>query len=362
MRGGTAFASAWLYRQDETMKIRVAHSGKQAAAVTLKDVAAAAGVDVSTASRVLNDNVISIRPETRQRILDTAVRLRYVPNASARALKLRRTGTVGMLLPDFGNPVYASIVRGAMAKAEELGYVMLMAEIGNEEGGGAIYQRLVSEGRIDGLVVAATRESGSLAAELRDARVPHVFANRRAAHAPSVTVSDDAGAAVAAAALAEAGHTRLGVLSGPPDIDTAQRRRRGFAAACAELGLGRPVVEVGPHSAPGGYEAAKQLLTRQRIPTGIFAANLLMGVGALAALREAGLDVPGDVSMIAYNDGEIAEYTAPALTTVRMPLAEMGARAVEVLDAILLGQPADDVVVATLPELIVRKSVGSPPH
>ncbi len=335
-----------------------AHSTEKTAAVTLKDVAGAAGVDVSTVSRVLNDSAISIRPETRQRVVDTAARLRYVPNASARALKLRRTGTIGMLLPDFSNPVYASIVRGAMAKAEELGYVVLMAELGNEGDGGGIYQRLVSEGRIDGLVVAATRDSGSLAAELSDAGVPHVYANRRAAHAASVTVSDEAGAAVAARALAKAGHTSLGILSGPIDIDTAQRRRRGFDEACAELALAKPIAEFGPHSASGGYAAATALLTRSRVPTAIFAANLLMGVGALAALREAGLNVPRDISVIAYNDGEIADYTAPALTTVRMPLAEMGARAVDVLIAGLNGKPTADVVIATRPKLIERKSVG----
>lgn len=331
-------------------------------APTLRDIASAVGVDVSTVSKVLSGGErITVRPETRDRILETARTLRYRPNASARGLKLSRTGALGMLLPDFTNPVYAQIVRGAVRRAEELGYAMLLAELQGERESASAYRRLVHERRIDGLLVATARHASAFVDELERDVIPHVFVNRRVPGASrSVIADDEAGAALAARALAGAGHTRLGLVAGPASVDTAQRRRLGFVSECAAYGLPAPAVEEGPYSSTGGYEAARRLLRGPSRPTGIFVSNFSAAIGALAAADEQDLTVPQDLSVVTFDEADTAAYLRPALTAVRMPFGEMGARAVEELDRVLDGEPPEDVVVATAPVLVERRSLSRP--
>jgi LacI family transcriptional regulator len=332
---------------------------RRAANPTLRDVAAAAGVHVSTVSKVLGDGGIVVRPDTRDRILAAARELRYRPNASARSLRLKRTGALGMFLPDFTNPVYATIVRGAVRRAEELGYVMLLAEI--RDNVPDAYHHLVLENRIDGLIIATAQASSSLARELRKENIPHVFVNRRVRGAQrSVTVDDEAGAACAADALHSHGHRRIAMISGPASTDTARRRANGFVRACRRLRLEPIVSDEQPYTRAGGYAAMESLLSGRPLPTGVFASNLLAGIGALAAVHAHGLEVPDDVSLITFDD-ESAEFTHPPLTTVRMPLREMGEAAVDELRRVLEGETPSDVIVDTPPVLVERASLGPPP-
>lgn len=326
---------------------------------TLKDIAAAVGVDISTVSKVVNSGDISVRPETRQAILDAAQRLNYRPHALARNLRTQRTGALGILLPDFSNPVYATSIRGAVRRADELGYVTLVAEVANDAASASVYGKLVAERRIDGFIIAVAAQKALIAAI--DAQpVPHVFINRRAAIGRSVTVDDAGAAKLAARTLIEAGHKRLGFIGDSDEMDTARRRRAGFSAAVAAAGLPAAVDIIGPYSRRGGYESCLKLLKRKNRPTGIFASNLLVGIGALAAARELGVRVPEDVSIVTL-DAEDANYTAPPLTAISMPLDEMGSRAVEELHAMLAGGEPKDVVVDTGLKLIPRASVAPPP-
>jgi LacI family transcriptional regulator len=327
---------------------------------TLKDIANAVGVDISTASKIVNGGGISVRPETRQAVLDAAARLNYRPHALARNLRTRRTGALGILLPDFTNPVYAASIRGAVRRADELGYVTLVAETSDDAASASVYSKLVAERRIDGFIIAVAAKSALI--EAIDAQpVPHVFINRRASIGRSVTVDDAAAARLAARTLIEAGHTRLGFIGDSDEMDTARRRRAGFLEAARDAGL-PPVIDVaGPYSRKGGYDACLRLLRRKKRPTGIFASNLLVGIGALAAARQLGVKVPEEVSMVTL-DAEDANYTAPPLTAIAMPLDEMGARAVEELHAMVEGGEPKDVVVDAGVVLIRRASVAPPPE
>lgn len=327
----------------------------------MRDVAAAAGVDVSTVSKVLSGAAISVRAETRARIEQAAAELRYRPDASARSLRLSRTGAIGMLVPDFTNAVWSGIVRSAVHEAEAQGRVVLIAEMDPDQSP-AGYLHLVHERRIDGLLVATARDQSSLVAELEHDSVPHVFVNRRGGERSlSVLVDDEAGAVAGTRALIEAGHTRIGLIGGPPDIDTSRRRFDGFERTRTAAGLPDPVVTSGPYSAPGGYRAAQELLAAPGPrPTAVLAANLMMALGALAAFAEAGVGVPGDMSMVAYDDAELAGFTQPAMTTVAMPHQEMGSIAVRLLERVLAGEPAESIVVPTPPRLIERDSIAPP--
>lgn len=228
---------------------------------TLKDIALAVGVDISTASKVVNGGGISVRPETRSAILNEAARLHYRPHALARNLRTQRTGAIGILLPDLTNPIYAAIIRGAVRRAEGLGYVALVAETSDDAASASVYGKLVAERRIDGFIIAVAAQAALIAA-LEAQPVPHIFVNRRAAIGRSVTVDDAAAAQLAATTLIEAGHRRLAFIGDSDEMDTARRRRAGFLQAAAEAGLPAVIDAVGPYSRRGGFETCLALLGR----------------------------------------------------------------------------------------------------
>ena len=302
---------------------------------------------------------ISVRPETRQAILDEATRLNYRPHALARNLRTRRTGALGILLPDLTNPVYATTIRGAVRRAETLGYVMLVAEVPDDAASASVYSKLVAERRIDGFIIAVAAQQDLIAA-IDTHPVPHVFVNRRASIGRSVTVDDEAAAQLAARTLIEAGHTRLGFIGDSDDMDTARRRRAGFFAAAKEAGLPPVVDAVGPYSRSGGYDACLKLSQGAAPADRILRVEPACRDRALAAARKSGFRVPEDLSIVTL-DAEDANYTAPPLTAIAMPLDEMGTLAVEELHAMIEGREPKDVVVDVAPTLVCRASVAAPP-
>jgi LacI family transcriptional regulator, galactose operon repressor len=327
---------------------------------TLRDIAAAVELDVSTVSKVLNGGDIAVRSETRRRIIRAADDLRYTPNASARALKLSRTGALGLLVPDLSNPVYGRIARGAIRQAESASLATFMAEL-DEDADGDASRRLVLESRVDGLIVATARDASRLVDELKRSSLPYVFVNRKVpGSSRSITVRDEGGGALAAQTLIDAGHRDLAIIGGPSSVDTARRRRAGFEATCASNALDAPAVACGPYTLAGGRSAMRRLLEQPRRPTGVFASNTLSGLGALNAILRAGYAVPDDVSLITFDD-DMASFTVPALTAIRMPLHELGARAVSELTRLLDGAPPRDVEIVTAPEVVLRDSVAPPP-
>jgi LacI family transcriptional regulator len=328
--------------------------------VTLYDVAREAGVHFTTVSRTLNGTPnLNIRPQTRARILAAAERLKYRPNAFGRGLRLASTHTLGLLVPSLRNPVYAAVVRGAFTRAWERGYVVVLSE--DSEGGLAApaYERLVVEGRIDGLLVATARRDDPAAEQWLHAPVPAVFVNRRHPGGHNISMREEDAARLAASHLLELGHTRLAHIAGPENLDTASRRVRGFRAAVREAGRRAPIVAV-PFDEPGGFRAMSELLARSRPPSGVFVSNINQALGALAAAKRQGVDVPGAMSLITYDDDALAEYLDPPLTAVRMPMGELGRRAVDVLLDLIAGEDGHGDVVLETPPLLVERSSAAP--
>jgi LacI family transcriptional regulator len=333
---------------------------------TLADVAAAAGVTGSVVSRVLNDDpTLSARPETRERVLQAARKLGYSPNALARGLRQARTMTMGVVLPNLAYAVNAEIIRGAERRALAEGFVVLIADAAEFGPTGAAYQKLVLERRVDGLIVASAIRGESGADYAQSLSLPVVYVNRRGqAGGVSVSVDDEQGVALAVDHLVEVGHVHLAQIGGPGDVDTARRRRRGFEARLREHGLVRRggwILEAEMTEA-GGFEAMQKLLGARRRPTAIVASSFAIAVGAMSAIVRAGLAIPGDMSVVGFHDAPIAEFLIPPLTTVRMPLAEMAEKAVIMLERLIAGERADDIVVSTpKPQLIKRASTAPPP-
>ena len=323
--------------------------------VRLSDVAAEAGVTKGIASRVLNgDPSVAVRGETRDRIHRIARELGYRPHAGARALATARTMTLALLVPALDNPPYVTIARGAYRRAAELGYLALLAEDLPDQPP-AIFDRA----RVDGVIVGSAVPGHPLLARLAELGIPHVLVNR-AVPGSGRNVTMDVGAAseVAVRFLRDLGHTRIAALAGPEDVEPSRQRLAAFEAVIAAAGLPR-LASAHTGFGEGDVAAAIDTLLAEH-PTAIFTSSLAQAIGVLRALHDRGIAVPGDVSVIAYDDFPIAAATIPALTTVAMPLEELGAAAVDELIAQLGGAPPRDLVIATDPRIVTRESTAPP--
>lgn len=336
----------------------------------LKDVARLAEVDASTVSRVLRgDPHQGVRIETRERILAAADSLRYRPNALARGLRTRRTDTIGLVIPSLDNVGFSEVTRGIQAAAAAAGKLVVVIEaealVGFDDASvEEAYSRLITDGRVDGLIVAFATLDDRLVNQLAERGTPLVLVNRRTAgiHG-SVVVDDESGSDMAVQHLAALGHTRIGYVGIAAATDTAQRRERGFREAMGRAGFSvrESCLAFGAPTIAGGRLATSALLTRasgQR-PTGLFVASLLGAIGVLAQLRDDGVTVPEGMSVIAFNDHELAEHLDPPLTTVRMPNLRMGEAAVRLLLDAMEGDTSRDEIIDDPPQVMVRSSTAA---
>ena len=334
---------------------------------TLVAVARTAGVDASTVSRVLrNDPAVRVRPETRERIIEAAAVLGYVPNVNARSLVLRRTMTIGLIIPSASNVVYDQIIKGAESAARAAGYVLLLTESSDFGEVEAAYRELVLGGRVDGLLIGSGNINDSLPDVVFERSGNCVVLNRLIrGPIPSVIEDDERGMSIAVARLVELGHTRIACLAGPVDVDTATRRLAGFKDGMREARLPVPqrYVERAAFSEAGGYEAMLRLLKQPDPPTAVAVSSVISAVGALAACHDAEVAVPEDLSMIAFHDAAIAGYLSPPLATIWMPLFELGEAATKLLVDVINGKSFASLqrVQSPVPRLIERKSLAPPP-
>jgi LacI family transcriptional regulator, galactose operon repressor len=289
-------------------------------------------------------------------VLEAASRLDYRPNRAARALKMARTMAVGMVVPDLANPAFALIGLGAERRAAAAGYTLVLAR-------GSIPASLAElQGRVDGLLVAAATSDVVYRRSLFGG-MPAVLVNRKEpGEIASVIVDDEAGAALAVRYLLELGHREIAHVAGPLNADTARRRLRGYRSALRASGLETvdDLIAEASYDEAAGHLATTRLLQRRPRPTALFAANIRIAIGTLSAVRRAGLRMPKDVSVVGFDDTPLAAYLDPPLTTVRMPLEELGSVAVEGLLGEIDGRPAESVLVGIPPELVVRASAAPP--
>ena len=321
---------------------------------------------VSTASRVISgDPTVSTRPETRARILATANQLGYRPNAFARGLRTSRTMTLGVIahLPYYHE--IADILVAVERAAGTAGYVTLIADTADFIDRGDAYHRLLTERRVDGLLIASILVSDSFVRDVSDEGLPFVVLNRRipGGRGLSASVEDAEGVACAVEHLASLGHTRIAYLAGTPTAEPVERRLKGFRAGMHAVGLRvsrRLVKECGVDD-QAVYEATRELLDEPSRPTALIVWSPTAAVPALAAARQSGLKLPEELSVVSYNDSTLAAYLEPPLTTVRMSLDEMACLGVECLLRQIDGDPVESIVVHTPPTLIARgSSVAAP--
>lgn len=314
---------------------------------------------MSTVSRALNEDAnLSIRPETRNRILLAAERQGYRPNAMARALKASRTGALAMVVPLLRNPIWASIQRGALHAAAQAGQVVMILEQPEDDFRPPVdYQYLVQESRADGLLIATARRSGGDPVPLT---VPHIYLNRRGPQPGNNVVMDEEAAMRSFVShLRGLGHRRLGIVDGVKAVDTVQRRAIAIRALCAENGM-TVAFEHAEDTELAGYDATVRLLSRRTAPTALGVGNLTQLFGTLKGLREAGASVPTDMSVVSFDEDQCLAFLEVPIASISMPLFELGSAAVNALIARVNGISGVDEVVKDPPVLIERASTSVP--
>ena len=328
--------------------------------VTIRDVAAKAGVSVATVSRVFNRKG-PIRDETYQRVIEVAEALHYVPHAAARSLSLRSTATIGVVLPELHGEFFSEVIRGIDVASRQHGYhVLLSGSHSDREEMRAVVQAV--RGRVDGLIVMSPDLEPSWLLTDLPGGVPVVMLNSRVAGRPCITIDNAHGAREITAHLLGLGHRRIAFICGPSQNADAEQRRRGYRTALKATGLeGEKALEfAGNFTEASGYEVARTIMDLPVRPTAIFASNDAMAIGAMGALREAGLRIPEDMALVGFDDIPIARYLAPPLTTVKVPIAELGRRGFEMLMAASNGHGDDGSKPARLEtHLVVRRSCGA---
>jgi LacI family transcriptional regulator len=327
---------------------------------TIKEVARSAGVSVATVSHVLN-NTRYVSPQLAERVLDAASELGYTPDGRARSLRLRKTQTIGLIVPDV-NPFFAELARIIEDQGFAAGYTTILGNADGHPDRERKYLETLISKRVDGLILASTLHNAE-ALEVLIARsgTPVVLVDRELEFpGVDVVLADNLGGGHAATKhLLGLGHTRIACITGPSELAPSSGRAEGYRRALAEAGVEPASEHVvrGDFTFAAGREAMRSILDADDTVTAVFAANDLAAIGAMSTLADRGLSVPGDVSVVGFDDAFPAALVAPPLTTVRQPLVEMGLTAVSLLLARMRGDAEGRVERRLLStKLIVRKS------
>jgi LacI family transcriptional regulator len=328
---------------------------------TLADVAREAGVSLMTVSRVVN-NKDGVGPEQRQRIETIIERLGYRPSGVARSLVTQRTASIGLIVPDVSNPFFPDIIRGVEQVAYEQGYSLLLCDTNEDPQREFELLQVLAEKWVDGVILCSSRLRGD---DLTNALAPHpaaVLVNRdmpqAAQLAGSVGIDDALGGEMMLRYLLQRGHRAIGLLAGPANSFSGQKRLEGAHRAAEAAGIAWTSFHLThcPPSVEDGRAAARTLLTDHPSLTALLCYNDLVAVGALQAAASLGRGVPGGLAITGYDDIHLAALVTPALTTCRVQRAELGRRAAQILFDALANPPTQPITTLLPPELIIRQS------
>ena len=310
------------------------HAAAPTVRANIRDVARRAGVSVTTVSHTLNGTRF-VSEAARTKVQEAAHALGYVPSEVARGLKHKTTRTLGMLVPNNSNPYFAEIIRGVEHHCYGAGYSLLLCNSNDDPGQQSDHLRVLAERRVDGIVLVASGDDDAIVDVCKDLRLPLVLVDREidAIAVDLIEVDHAAGGELATEHLLSLGHRRVACIVGPADLRPSQQREAGWQRALARAGVTPRADEsvrgdFGPES---GAAAMRRLLQSAQPPTAVFVCNDMMAIGALHALHEAGIAVPGALSIVGFDDIELAAYTSPPLTSVAQPKEAIGTGAATLL-------------------------------
>jgi LacI family transcriptional regulator len=329
----------------------------------IREVAALAGVSTSTASRVLSGRGYS-SDASRSRVLKAAEELGYEPHIGASALKSQASPIVGVAIQDMSNPFYVDLVRGINAATRAASYVPLLFDSEESSEREAEILRVMLRVRVAGVLIAPSMTNLDLLRRVQEHDIPIVQVDREAPGlaSDSVLVDNFAGAYEATEHLLRLGHTRIGVIAGPPALTTGRQRLLGFEQAMRDHGIEQDprYVKVSDYRADTGAALARELISERPRPTAIFVHNNVLAERLLLALRDADLRAPDDIAVLGFDDVGWAQLVSPSLTVVRQPAYTIGRMAAEMLLRRIAGNQDPPVQALLKAELIVRGSCGAP--
>lgn len=333
---------------------------------TIRDIARQAGVSVATVSRTLRDPE-TVRPVTRERVRAVIAEMNYSPNAIARQLRQRTNETVIVIVPAITNPFFAGIVQSIENVAMELGYRVLLGETQGSQERLDHYAEMVLTRIADGLILLGSLLPSIVRAGLAAGGappIPLVLACEpfEGLECPNVLIDNVAASQLAVRHLAERGCRRIATITGPLLNTLCQDRLTGYRQGIAEAGLaGAEWVVQGDFSIESGYTAMQSLLAGSLRPDGVFCASDEMAIGALKAIHERELSIPGDIAVIGFDDLRFGAFAAPPLSTIRQPTTELGSTAMRLLDDVIHGRAGGKQAIVLPHELVARAStLGDP--
>jgi LacI family transcriptional regulator, galactose operon repressor len=327
---------------------------------TIARVAREAGVGVGTVSRVINGSA-AVSEATRRRVLDVVAELGYEPNATARALSTGRTASIGVVAPFFTRSSVIERLRGVAAMMADAGYQLILFDVERPEQRQSAFRSVI--GRVDGLLSISMAPTNGDLRRLEQAGVPVVLVDHQHERLPSIIVDDVDGGRMATAHLLELGHERIAFAGDTHDAvhgaSASSRRCVGYQRALVDTGVPvrQELVQLRPHGREAS-DIAEELLSLAHPPTAVFAASDLQALAVVEALEERGVRVPQDVSVVGFDDVELARYAG--LTTVAQPLAASGTRGAELLLAALDGSKTLEPMQHLPLELVVRGTTAPP--
>lgn len=332
--------------------------------VTIKDIARKLGVSTTTVSLVLNNKPSRISPETRQAVLQAAAELNYHPNQIAVSMVTRRTGTIGLLLPDISNLYFSSLAKVIESECSALGYNVLYGNTNDSVENDFKYLELFLLGRaVDAVILTPSYQLGEeerirFRGLVESSSIPVVTVDRRMQQmeVPCVCVDQELGGYLATKHLLSLGHRRIGCITAQPNVSGSAERLRGYRRALEEAGVPfePALVVAGNYHVESGIQALPILLGQE--VSAIFAANDMMAIGVLRECRRFHLRVPEDLSVVGFDDIFLAEFLEPPLTTVYQPLEEIGREAVHQAAEMLHGAPGGERIISFKPSLRIRGS------
>jgi DNA-binding LacI/PurR family transcriptional regulator len=331
---------------------------------TIQDVARAAGVAASTVSRYLNGQ-LKVSPATEAKVLEAVADLGYVPNATARNLARGRSGVIGFVVPEISNPYFGAIADHVVEEVERHGRLVLLCSHRSQSVKQSSYIELLASGAIDGMLYLGSFRSNERLAVAIAEGLPVVVVDEPIAGlppVPTVVMDDYAGGYQATSYLVALGHRRIAFVSGPAELGSVQERYRGYLDALCKAGIETEgqVRLSGQFTEQFGVSALPHLLAAAQPPTAAFVASDYIALGVISAAEAHGIAVPGDLSIVGFDDIRFSQYVRPRLTTVRSPLDRLAHLGVELLFE-RLADPQAPARTHVLPvELVIRESAAAP--
>ena len=328
---------------------------------SIYDVAKKAGVSVVTVSRVIN-NASTVRQSSRDKVMKAIKELNYQPSSAAQSLARGKTNVIGLLIPNLTDPFIMEVVDSVDRELEKKGYFLALSVIDKSDDSTVRSNFLFQHDRVDGILILTPIFEDDYVASLKNKNIPFVIMDNQLFPftVSSIVVDNFKGGYDVTRHLLELGHLKFGCIGGPEEFLSAKHRIDGFNAALTEVGIEPYKISRGEFDITTGYEVTTKWIEDNELPTALICGDDHIAFGAIDALRENGLRVPEDVSVVGYDDHPFASKLHPHLTTVKQPAVEIGVKGVEALFNAMNGKEKQHVVVKLPPELIIRHTTSIP--